>query len=97
LPSDLPSELSRWFENMQRLLDRLAQTAEQQKQLREMVERLVRENEGLREDINHLRSMVADLTGDRAETAQVLRNLAAYVTAVKDQVLRRSREGRSPE
>jgi regulator of replication initiation timing len=47
---------------MQRLLDRLAQTAEQQRQLREVVERLVRENEGLREDINHLRSMVAHLT-----------------------------------
>jgi regulator of replication initiation timing len=52
---------------MQRLLD-LAQTAEQQRQLREMVERLLRENEGLREDINHLRSMVAHLTSDRAET-----------------------------
>jgi len=96
LPSDLPSELSRWFENMQRLLD-LAQTAEQQRQLREMVERLLRENEGLREDINHLRSMVAHLTNDRAETVHVLRSLAAHVTAANDQVLRRSREGRSPE
>jgi len=41
---------------MQRLLDRLAQTAEQQKQLHEMVERLVRENEELREENNHLRN-----------------------------------------
>ena len=77
---------------MQRLLDRLARTAEQQKPLHEMVERLVRENEELREDINHLRNMVTHLTGERAETAQALRDLAAYVTAAKDQVLRRSRE-----
>ena len=80
MPSDLPAELARWFQNMQRLLDRLAQTAEQQKQLHEMVKTLVRENAELREEINHLRNMVT-----------------AYVTAVKDQVLRRSREGRSPE
>ena len=97
MPSDLPSELSRWFENMQRLLDGWAQTAEQQKQLHEMVKTLVRENAGLREEINHLRNMVTRLTGERAETAQALRDLAAYVTAVKNHVLRRSREGRSPE
>ncbi len=82
---------------MQRLLDRLAQTAEQQKPLHEMVERLVRENEELREEINHLRNMVTHLTGQRAETAQALRGLAAYVTAIKDQVLRQSREGRSSD
>lgn len=97
MPSDLPSELARWFQNMQRLLDRLAQTAEQQKQLHEMVERLVRENEELREEINHLRNMVTHLTGQRAETAQALRGLAAYVTAIKDQVRRQSREGRSSD
>jgi regulator of replication initiation timing len=97
LPSDLPAELARWFQNMQRLLDRLAQTAEQQKQLLEMVERLVRENEELREEINHLRNMVTHLTGQRAETTQALRGLAAYVTAIKDQVLRQSREGRSSD
>ena len=82
---------------MQRLLDRLAQTAEQQRQLREMVERLLRENEGLREDINHLRSMVAHLKATVRRRVHVLRSLAAYVTAANDQVLRRSREGRSPE
>ena len=97
MPSDLPSELARWFENMQRLLDRLAQTAEQQKQLHEAVERLIRENEGLREEINNLRNMVTHLTGQRAETAQALRGLVAYVTAVKDQVLRQSRDGSSSE
>ena len=52
MPLDLPAELIRWFENMQRLLDRLAQTAEQQKHLHEMVERLVRENEELLERTN---------------------------------------------
>ena len=97
MPSDLPSELIRWLENMERLLDRLAQSGAQQKQLHEMVERLVRENEELREEINSLQNMVTHLTGQRAETAQALRDLAAYVTAVKDQVLRQSREGRSSE
>jgi len=48
---------------MQRLLDRLAQTSEQQKKLHEMVERLVRENEELREEINNLRNIVTHLTG----------------------------------
>jgi regulator of replication initiation timing len=82
---------------MQRLLERWAQTAEQQKQLLEMVKTLVRENEELREELNHLRDLVTHLTDERAETAQAVRDLAAYVTAVKDQVLRRSREGRSSE
>lgn len=97
MPSDLPSELARWFENTQRLLDRLAQTSEQQKQLHETVERLVRKNEELREEINNLRNIVTHLTSQRAETAQALRGLAAYVTAVKDRVLRQSREGSSSE
>ena len=97
MPSDLPSELIRWLENMERLLDRLAQAGAQQKQLHEMVERLVRENEELREEINSLQNMVTHLTGQRAETAQALESLAAYVAAVKDQVLRQSREGRSSE
>ena len=97
MPSDLPSELIRWFQNMQRMLDGLAQTAEQQNQLHEMVARLVRENEELREEMDNLRNMVTRLTGQRAETAQALRGLAAYVTAVKDQVRRQSREGTSSE
>jgi regulator of replication initiation timing len=82
---------------MERLLDWLAQSGAQQKQLHEMVERLVRENEELREEITHLRNRVTHLTGQRAETAQALESLAAYVAAVKDQVLRQSREGRSSE
>jgi peptidoglycan hydrolase CwlO-like protein len=82
---------------MERLLDWLAQSGAQQKQLHEMVERLVRENEELRAEINSLQNMVAHLTGQRAETAQALESLAAYVAAVKDQVLRQSREGSSSE
>jgi len=92
LPSDLPSELGRWFQNMQRLLDRLAQTAEQQAELHATVARLVRENAELREGTENLQKMVTRLTDQRAEAAQTLRALAAYVTAVRDQVLRQSGE-----
>ena len=97
MPSDLPSELIRWFQNMQRALDRLAQTAEQQNKLHTMVARLVRENGELRDELDNLRNIVTHLTDQRAETAQALRGLAAYVTAVRDEVMRRSREGRSGE
>ena len=97
MPSDLPSELIRWFQNVQRMLDRLAQAAERQNQLDAMVERLVRENGELREEMDNLRNMVIRLTGQRAETAQALRGLTAYVTAVRDEVMRRSREGTSSE
>ena len=97
MPSDLPSELIRWFQNMQRMLDRLAQTAEQQNELHVMVARLVRENEELRGEIDNLRNVVIRLTDRRAETAQALRGLAAYATAVNDEVMRRSREGTSSE
>jgi len=97
LPSDLPSELIRWFQNMQRTLDRLAQVTEQQNKLHAMVARLVRENGELREEMDNLRNMVIRLTDQRAETAQALRGLTAYVTAVRDEVMRRSREGTSSE
>jgi ABC-type transporter Mla subunit MlaD len=97
LPSDLPSELIRWFQNMQRALDRLAQTAEQQNKLHATVARLIRENGELREEMDNLRNMVTRLTEQRAETAQALRGLTAYVTAVRDEVMRRSSEGRSSE
>jgi uncharacterized coiled-coil DUF342 family protein len=82
---------------MQRTLDRLAQTAEQQDKLHAMVARLVRENGELREEMDNLRNMVTRLSDQRAETAQALRDLAAYVTAVKDDVMRRPREGTSAE
>lgn len=95
MPSDLPSELIRWFQNMQRALDRLAQTAEQQNKLHAMVARLIRENGELREEMDNLRNMVTRLTDQRAETAQALRGLTAYVTAVRDEVMRRFREATS--
>ncbi len=97
MPSDLPSELTRWFQNMERLLDRLAQTAEQQNELHAVVARLVRENEELRAETHNLQNMVTRLTSQRAETTEALRGLVAYVTAVKDQALRQSREGTSSE
>lgn len=97
MPSDLPSELIRWFQNMQRMLDRLAQAAERQNQLDAMVERLVRENGELREAMDNLRNTVIRLTEQRAKTAQALGSLAAYVAAVKDEVMRRSREVTSSE
>lgn len=93
MPSDLSSELVRWFQNMQRVLDRLAEREEQQNQLHAAVARLLLENEELREEMEDLRNMVIRLTNQRAETAQTLRDLAAYVSAVKDQVRRQSGEG----
>jgi regulator of replication initiation timing len=67
LPSDLPSELIRWFQNVQRILDRLAQAAERQNQLDAMVERLVRENGELREEMDNLRR------GERRSDAAIKR------------------------
>jgi ABC-type transporter Mla subunit MlaD len=82
---------------MQRMLDRLAQAAEQQSQLQAMVGTLLRENEELRDELAKLQTMVTRLTDQRAETAQALRGLAAHVNAVNDQVLRQCREGTSSE
>lgn len=93
MPSDLPSELARWFQNMQRMLDRLAQAAEEQNQLHATVARLLGENEELRAELERLRGLVARLAGQRAETARILRGLAAYVTAVRDQLPRQSGDG----
>ncbi len=93
MPSDLSSELVRWFQNTQRVLDRLAEREEQQNELHAAVARLLLENEELREEMEDLRNMVIRLTNQRAETAQTLRDLAAYVSAVKDRMRRRSGEG----
>jgi len=87
----------RWFQNMQRMLDRLAQTAEQHGELHAIIARLVRENNELREEMDNLRNVITRLADQRAETARALRGLVAYVTAVNDQVLRQSREGTSSE
>lgn len=92
MPSDLSSELVRWFQNTQRVLDRLAERAEQQNELHAAVARLLLENEELREEMEDLRNVVIRLTTQRAETAQTLRDLAAYVSAVKDEMRRRSGE-----
>jgi hypothetical protein len=54
-------------------------------------------NGELREEMDNLRNIVTRLTEQRAETAQTLGSLAAYVAAVKDEVMRRSREGTSSE
>jgi regulator of replication initiation timing len=70
------------------MLDRMAQTADQQNELHAIVARLVRENGELREELDHLRNVVTRLTDQRAATAQALRGLAAYVIAVKDDVIR---------
>ena len=67
LPSDLSSELVRWFQNMQRVLDRLAEREEQQNELHAAVARLLLENEELREEMEDLRNMVIRLTNQRAE------------------------------
>ena len=95
MPSDLPAELIRWFQNMQRALDRVAQTVEQQNKLHAMVARLVLAKLPVLPD--NLRNTVIRLSDQRAETAQALRGLIAYVTALRDEVMRRSREGTSSE
>jgi hypothetical protein len=43
--------------------------------------------------MENLRNMVTRLTNQRAETRQTLRGLAAYVSAVKDRVLRQPGDG----
>lgn len=93
MPSDLSSEFVRWFQNMQRVLDRLAEREEHQNQLHAAVARLLLENKELREEMEDLRNMAIRLTNQHAETAQTLRDLAAYVSGVKDQMLRQSGEG----
>jgi hypothetical protein len=62
-----------------------------------MVARLVRENGELRQEMEHVRKVVTQLTNQQAATAQTLRGLASYVTAVNDDVLRQSRRTTSSE
>jgi regulator of replication initiation timing len=90
LPSDLPSELIRWFQNVQRMLDRLAQAAERQNQLDAMVERLVRENGELREEMDNLRR------GERRSDAAIKRGdrlVALRPRVVAQDALDRSERG----
>jgi type II secretory pathway component PulJ len=69
VPSNLRAEITRWFENTQRLVDRLAEAAQQQEQLEVRVAALERDNEQLRREVDELRT-------ERAGVAEVLRALA---------------------
>jgi type II secretory pathway component PulJ len=69
LDSSLGAEIARWFENTQRLVDRLAETAQRQAQLNALVAALERDNEQLRQELEELRA-------ERASVAEILRALA---------------------
>lgn len=66
LASSLSEEPARWFENTQRLVDRLTETAEPQEQLEALIAALERDNEQLRGEIEELRT-------ERASVADILR------------------------
>jgi type II secretory pathway component PulJ len=68
LASNLGAEIARWFESTQRLVDRLAEAAQQQEQLKALVAALERDNEQLRREVDDLRT-------ERAGVAEVLRAL----------------------
>jgi type II secretory pathway component PulJ len=69
LASSLSAEIARWFENTQRLVDRVAETAHRQAQLNALVAALERDNEQLRQELEELRA-------ERANVAEILRALA---------------------
>jgi type II secretory pathway component PulJ len=69
LDSSLSAEIARCFENTQRLVDRLAETAQRQAQLNALVAALERDNEQLRQELEELRA-------ERASVAEILRALA---------------------
>jgi type II secretory pathway component PulJ len=69
LASSLSAEIARWFENTQRLVDRLAETAQRQAQFNALVAALERDNEQLRQELEELRA-------ERASVAEILRALA---------------------
>lgn len=69
MASCLSEELARWFENTQRLVDRLTETAERQEQLEALIAAMERDNEQLRGEIEELRT-------ERASVADILRALA---------------------
>jgi type II secretory pathway component PulJ len=51
LASTLSEEIARWFENTQRLVERFAEAAQQQDQLKALVAALERDNEQLRREV----------------------------------------------
>jgi len=69
LASSLSAEIARWFENTQRLVDRLAETSQRQEQLEALVAALERDNEQLRRELEELRT-------EQASVAEILRALA---------------------
>ena len=69
MDSSLGAEIARWFENTQRLVDRLEETAQRQEQLNALVGALERDNEQLRRELEELRA-------ERASVAEILRALA---------------------
>jgi len=78
LASTLSEEIARWFENTQRLVERFAEAAEQQDQLKALVAALERDNEQLRREVEELRT-------ERAGVAEVLRALADDLNPTPDE------------
>ena len=69
MASNLRAEITRWFENTQRLVDRLVEATQHQGRLEALVAALERDNEQLRREVDELRI-------ERAGVAEVLRALA---------------------
>jgi type II secretory pathway component PulJ len=78
LASTLSEEIARWFENTQRLVERFAEAAQQQDQLKALVAALERDNEQLRREVEDLRT-------ERAGVAEVLRALADDLNPTPDE------------
>jgi type II secretory pathway component PulJ len=78
LASNLSAEIARWFENTQRLVERFAEAAQQQEQLKALVAALERDNEHLRREVEELRT-------ERAGVAEVLRALADDLNPTPDE------------
>jgi len=78
LASELSAEIARWFENTQRLVERFAEAAQQQDQLKALVAALGRDNEQLRREVEELRT-------ERAGVAEVLRALADDLNPTPDE------------
>lgn len=78
MASTLSEEIARWFENTQRLVERFAEAAQQQDQLKALVAALERDNEQLRREVEDLRT-------ERAGVAEVLRALADDLNPTPDE------------
>ncbi len=78
MASELSAEIARWFENTQRLVERFAEAAQQQDQLKALVAALGRDNEQLRREVEELRT-------ERAGVAEVLRALADDLNPTPDE------------